>query len=434
MAATVESPTLRRVERTFRRGGRREFGAAWAALTRRGLPIVERVAGDRPHCRVTFVWRPERTVSSPTIYTTIVDVFGGEERLLPLGRTGLWYRSVLLSRAARASYAFSPRPLPGMEAAGSEWTEYLRTTTRDPFNARQIVFPKDPEDPKDAEMTFSVVDLPRAPRQSWARDRGQPRWTEEAYRFHSRIFRDDRWVWTCLPEGFRPGSGPGNLLIVFDGEVYRTTIPTPRIVQNLTSAGRLAPTVVVLLASGPKGRAVELGNNPALPDYLARELLPWLRRRYGVAVPGTRTVLAGSSLGGLAAAFVAKRYPRQFGHVLAQSGAFLWGGGSRAEEPGTLIREYARDPKLPVRFYLDCGTRETLVPPGWGASLQAGARHFRDVLLAKGYPVSYAEFEGGHDYACWRGTLADGLLALLGTARGAPGRHRPRPSRARGAR
>ncbi len=44
----------------------------------------------------------------------------------------------------------------------------------------------------------------------------------------------------------------------------------------------------------------------------------------------------------------------------------------------------------------------------------AAARHFRDILQAKDYDVDYLEFSGGHDYLCWRGTLADGLLALTG--------------------
>ena len=28
------------------------------------------------------------------------------------------------------------------------------------------------------------------------------------------------------------------------------------------------------------------------------------------------------------------------------------------------------------------------------------------------YKVHYDEFNGGHDYLCWRGSLADGLLKL----------------------
>jgi enterochelin esterase-like enzyme len=41
----------------------------------------------------------------------------------------------------------------------------------------------------------------------------------------------------------------------------------------------------------------------------------------------------------------------------------------------------------------------------------------RTVLQAKGYSVHYAEYGGGHDWICWQGTLADGLMTLLGADR-----------------
>jgi enterochelin esterase family protein len=44
-------------------------------------------------------------------------------------------------------------------------------------------------------------------------------------------------------------------------------------------------------------------------------------------------------------------------------------------------------------------------------------REMRDVLLLKNYPVTYREFDGGHDYLWWRGSFADGLLSLIGQNR-----------------
>ena len=37
----------------------------------------------------------------------------------------------------------------------------------------------------------------------------------------------------------------------------------------------------------------------------------------------------------------------------------------------------------------------------------------RSVLEVQGYDLTYREYQGGHDYACWRGGLADGLIAML---------------------
>jgi enterochelin esterase family protein len=72
-------------------------------------------------------------------------------------------------------------------------------------------------------------------------------------------------------------------------------------------------------------------------------------------------------------------------------------------------------PKLPIKFYLDAGTFESSKRGGgWG--ILETSRHMRDVLRAKGYEMHYQEFAGGHEYLSWRGTLSDGLIALIGNS------------------
>ncbi len=41
-------------------------------------------------------------------------------------------------------------------------------------------------------------------------------------------------------------------------------------------------------------------------------------------------------------------------------------------------------------------------------------RRFRDVLEAKGYAVTYSECTSDHSLLNWRGSFADGVIALFG--------------------
>jgi enterochelin esterase-like enzyme len=128
----------------------------------------------------------------------------------------------------------------------------------------------------------------------------------------------------------------------------------------------------------------------------------------------SKTAIGGYSLGGVAGPCAGLRHPETFGLILSQSGSY-WFEPTRADyaEPNWLARQFAESKKLPLRLYMDAGTNEVDLNGGGGGIL-ATNRQLRDVLRAKGYDVYYQEFAGDHDYINWRGTLADGLIALLG--------------------
>jgi enterochelin esterase family protein len=198
-------------------------------------------------------------------------------------------------------------------------------------------------------------------------------------------------------------------------------VPTPTILDNVISEGRIPPLVALLIGNAPGARDRELPCNPEFTRALVTELLPWAHHQYNFTSDPRHTVVAGSSAGGLAAACSGLWHPEAFGNVLTQSGAFHRTPPSGSEttdsssEPNWIVRQFISSPKKPLRFYLDAGSAE-FNAAGGADSILFCTRTLRDVLRAKGYEVHFQEFAGGHDYLSWRGTLADGLIALLGDA------------------
>ncbi|GHO57666.1 alpha/beta hydrolase [Ktedonobacter robiniae] len=139
--------------------------------------------------------------------------------------------------------------------------------------------------------------------------------------------------------------------------------------------------------------------------------MPWVHEHYHVTADPAQTIVGGLSYGGLAAAFVGLRASEIFGNVLAQSGSFWWDKDPEEDiQQESIIQQFITSPRLPLRFYLEVGLKED-----WRWIYMVGCnRHMRDVLVLKGYEVHYSEFNGYHHHVSHRGSLADGLLALVG--------------------
>jgi enterochelin esterase-like enzyme len=376
--------------------------------------MIEPDPSDPERVLVTFLWNPAKPVVQACVTSSLFEP--GPERLAmtPLGESGVWFRTVRLPANLRGSYAFYPAPAIPFDRPEEEWWHIFLNEVPDPLQPQTIRFPKVPDDSEDRDRTRSVVELPRAVSQPYVRVRPDvARGTIESFRFPSQILGGEHPIRVYRSPGEAPERGDADLVILFDGLAYEHAIPTPTIIDNLRAEGRIDPLVVVLWDYPLGGlRNVELECNPALADSLERELLPWLRSRYGVTSEPDRTVVGGSSAGGLGAAYVAYRYPGSFGKVLSQSGWFACAPSGVKGPPGWLPAQFEASPRLPLEFYLDAGTRET--DPGmWAEGILQSNRSFREILQQRGYPVHYAEFVGGHDCVNWRGTLSDGLLALL---------------------
>jgi enterochelin esterase family protein len=230
------------------------------------------------------------------------------------------------------------------------------------------------------------------------------------HQLRSAALGNQRSIWVYTPPGPISSSKLANLMILLDGGSYVHHIPAPMIVDNLLAAGRLAPLVLLLVDSlDTATRERELPCYPPFAEFLAGELLPWARARYQFTADPARTIVGGSSYGGLAAAFAAFARPDCFGNVLAQSGSFWWCPAGDTEHEW-LARQFVERERLPIEFYLDVGRGEAQARARPNQLI--ANRHMRDVLRAKGYRVHYAEHAGKHDYAAWRAGFPGALLAL----------------------
>jgi enterochelin esterase family protein len=398
------------LKRLVQGGNRGAVDRFWQELKTAGTPLVEPVPGDKGHVLLTFVYRGGESVKGVVLTSGLAGRGNEAERaLLRLPDTDVWYTTYWIRSDLRFSYGFVPN--------GDPAADHRNSRVRDPLNPKRC-------EPF-VDLGGSVVELPEASAQPWtAPGPAAPAGRLDRVQVSSKALNQRRSAEVYTPAGY-DDKGPDRypLLICFDGPVYSSPkfAAAPTTLDTLVARRRIPPLVAVFVTQSAN-RNRELSNDRAFLDFVADELLPEVRRRWRVTADPARTVVCGSSAGGLAAAFAAYSRPDVFGNVLSQSGAFWLGKGR--DDPGRewLTGRFEASAKLPVRFVLQVGIMERHPTPQNGPSILRTNRHLRDVLTARGYEVHYREIAGGHEPLSWCGGVADGLIQLLGTEAPATGR------------
>ena len=173
--------------------------------------------------------------------------------------------------------------------------------------------------------------------------------------------------------------------------------------DNLLADGEIEPVRAVLLSSGGReARWQAMSGDGGEVAYVADDLVPWMRKCGGVLEAPGAVVAVGQSLGGLTALRLGLTRTDVVGCVVSHS-ASLW-------------QESLLDavPSGPVRIHLAHGAQEWVLT-GDHERLAMRLEELPDVEL------DVSVHDGGHDYAWWRGGIADGIRWALSTQSGTGG-------------
>jgi predicted alpha/beta superfamily hydrolase len=251
--------------------------------------------------------------------------------------------------------------------------------------------------------------------------------------FRSRVFRNVRFLRTWLPPGYDNPQNAGRhypVLYLNDGQnLFEPSTSFAGVewevdetADRLIREGAVPPMIIVGMDNTGKDRLREYmphrSMHPMLlrvqgryyPDFLMKEVMPFVERTYRVATGPENTGLGGSSLGALIALYTATVRPGVIGRLLLESPS-LWVSNRQIVKNSRAVRVW------PERIFLAAGTAEAGTAEKSRSVVddlrELGAIVRRAVLSEKRLRVVIKE-GAGHNESAWAARFPEALRFLFG--------------------
>ncbi len=306
--------------------------------------------------------------------------------------TDLWHVTVELPKKARIEYK--------IEIVTTDRTDRIldplnRRTASDPFGSNSVAHGRKYVDP------------------SWTTPGVDARVGEvQTIDIGATAFGDVRTLSVYLPHDF-PHGGPYPAVFFHDGSDLLEYASVATVFDNLITSTAVPSFVGVLM--DPVDRNREYVGNPAHARFVLDDLLPHVTTEFAVTSDPHGRILAGASLGAVAALDTALRAPGRFGSLILLSGSFVTAlGGPFNRGPVftpvvDFMTAYLADPQRPAyRAWMACGEYE---------ALSGDNRRFVPILRATGMEVTYEETQDGHHWVNWRNNIGNALRDVVPTDR-----------------
>jgi enterochelin esterase-like enzyme len=254
------------------------------------------------------------------------------------------------------------------------------------------------------------------------------------HEFSSRIFRNTRFLRVWLPDGYDDACNAGQrypALYLNDGQnLFESSTAFAGVewkvdetADRLIREGAVPPMIFVGIDNTGRERIREYMPYRSLhprmlrvqgryyPDFLMKEVMPFVERNYRIATGPENTGLGGSSLGALIALYTAIARPGTIGRLLLESPS-LWASGRQLVKESRSVRIW------PERMFLAVGTSEagsaersrTVVD-----DVRELAAIMRRAVLSESRLRLVIKDGAGHNEAAWAERFPEALRFLYGS-------------------
>jgi enterochelin esterase-like enzyme len=253
------------------------------------------------------------------------------------------------------------------------------------------------------------------------------------HEFRSRIFRNTRYLRVWLPPGYDDPANQGRrypILYLNDGQnLFEPSTAFAGVdwqvddtADRLIREDVIPPLIIVGIDHAGKDRIREFMPHRSLhpvmlrvqgmryPDFLTKEVMPFIGRTYRPATGPENTGLGGSSLGGLIALYTAIVRPGLIGKLLLESPS-LWASNRQT------VKESRAEKLWPERVFLATGTAEA-GRSDRNQSVVDDVRELAGVLRRAGLNDKrlrvVIEDGASHNEAAWARRFPEALAFLFG--------------------
>jgi predicted alpha/beta superfamily hydrolase len=198
------------------------------------------------------------------------------------------------------------------------------------------------------------------------------------HEFRSRIFKNTRFLRVWLPPGYNDACSAGQrypAVYLNDGQnLFESSSSFTGVewgvdetADRLIREGAVPPMIIVGVDNAGKDRLREYMPHRSMhpmmlrvqgryyPDFLLKEVMPFVEQSYRIATGPENTGLGGSSLGALIALYTAIVRPGTIGRLLLESPS-LWASNRQAIRESRVVRIW------PEKIFLAAGTAEAGSP------------------------------------------------------------------------